>query len=141
MREFSVLIQRELGLEGQWVAHCLNWDLVSQGDSPAHAVKMIVEAIALVIVEDANDGLDPNDRLAAPDELWRLFANTQQHGTRIAPADVDTLAAHSGEPVIAAVLYMHPIHADRGFARADEVLAAVPPPFMIAALGDDQASA
>ena len=71
MREFSVLIHREPGLEGQWVAHCLNWDLVSQGDSPANAVTMIVE--------DAKEELAPNDRPPAPDDPWKLFANTQQH--------------------------------------------------------------
>ena len=141
MREFSVLIHREPGLEGPWVSHCLNWDLVSQGDSPAHALEMIAEAIGLVIVEDSKEGLDPNDRSPAPDDLWKLFANTQQHGTRISPADVDTLAAQSGETVIAAVLYMHQIHAGERFARADEALSSVPPPFMIAALGDHQASA
>ena len=140
MREFSVLIHREPGLEGQWVAHCLNWDLVSQGESPANAVKMIVEAIVLAIVEDAREGLDPNDRPPAPDDLWKLFANTQQHGTRISPGDVDTLAAQTGEPVIAAVMYMHQIHAGERFVRADEVLSSAPPPFMIAALGDDRAS-
>lgn len=141
MREFSVLIHREPHLDGQWVAHCLNWDLVSQGDSPAHAVKMIVEAIVLAIVEDSNEGLDPNDRSPAPEDLWKLFATTQQHGTRISPADVDTLAAQAGETVIAAVMYMHQIHAGQRFARADEALSSAPPPFMIAALGDDQASA
>jgi predicted RNase H-like HicB family nuclease len=53
MREFSILIHREPGLDDQWVAHCLDWDLVSQGDTPAHAMRMIAEAIALVIVRSA----------------------------------------------------------------------------------------
>jgi hypothetical protein len=37
-------------------------------------------------------------------------------------------------------MYMHQIHAGERFVRADEVLSSAPPPFMIAALGDDRAS-
>jgi predicted RNase H-like HicB family nuclease len=139
MREFSILIRREPGLEGQWVAHCLNWDLVSQGDSPAHAMRMIAEALVIAIVEDAKEGLDADDRPAAPAELWELFARTQQHGTRISPADVDTLAARPGEVFVASVLYLHQVHLAEGVMRTDEALASAPPPFMIAVLGDDHA--
>jgi len=32
------------------------------------------------------------------------------------------------------------VHAGERFVRADEVLSSAPPPFMIAALGDDRAS-
>lgn len=141
MREFSVLIRREPDLEGQWVAHCLNWDLVSQGDSPAHAVKMIVEAIVLAIGEDSNDGLDPDDRPAAPQDLWKLFSSTQHNGTRISAADIDTLAERSGDTVIAAVMYLEQIRTGDRSVRPGDALTAAPPPFMIAALRDNQAHA
>ncbi len=60
-------------------SHCLDWDLVSQSDSPAHAMRMIAEAIALVIGADSNEGLDPDERPAAPAELWDLFRDGRQH--------------------------------------------------------------
>lgn len=130
MREFSVLIRREVGLEGQWVSHCLNWDLVSQGDSPAHALRMIAEAVIATISGDVADALDPDDRPAAPTELWDSFRAVLQNGTRISAADVDTLAKQLGQTVIAAVMYLQ---APR-LTDANNALATAPPPFMIAAL-------
>lgn len=138
MREFSILIRRETGLEGQWVAHCLNWDLVSQGDTPEHAARMIAEAILVALVEDTREGLDADDRPAAPRELWKIFERTQQRGKRIAADDVNALAAKSGDVVIATVLYMQPVRAG-GSVRAEDATASAPPPFVIAALGNDHA--
>lgn len=74
MREFSVLVRRDDGLPDQWVAHCLNWDLITQGDSPAHALEMLCEAIGLAIEEDRRGGLDPSDLPPAPPDVWRVFA-------------------------------------------------------------------
>jgi predicted RNase H-like HicB family nuclease len=132
LREFSVLIRPARDLPGQWVAHCLNWDLVSQGESPSHATRMIAEAVLLAIEEDLAADLDPNGRKPAPAELWELFWKTQQTGTRIAPADVDTIP---GSPVIATVMYLmaEPQAAE---APHEDVSSWVPPPFVIAAIRD-----
>jgi predicted RNase H-like HicB family nuclease len=125
MRQFSVLVRRDEELPDQWVAHCLSWDLVSQGDSPAHALKMVCEAIGLVIEEDRQDGRDPSDRPAAPSDMWHLFARVQETGTRISSADVDRFALDLGRPVLFAVIvYWHD--------KRDDLPASVPPPFMIA---------
>ena len=134
MREFSVLICPAQDLPGQWVAHCLNWDLVSQGASPSHAMRMIAEAVVLAIDEDLSADLDPSERKPAPAELWELFWKTQQTGTRIAPGDVDTLPG-SRDTVIATVMYLtaEPSAVDE---TSRDVPSWVPPPFVIAAIRD-----
>jgi predicted RNase H-like HicB family nuclease len=49
-------------ISGQWVSHCLNFDVVSQGDSPEHAYQMALEATELVVLDDLAHGLNPFDR-------------------------------------------------------------------------------
>lgn len=138
MREFSVLIRPAPELEGQWVAHCLNWDLVSQGSSPSHAASMIAEAILLAIREDAEAGLDPAQRRPAPHEYWELFSKTQYNGTRIASADVDRLPV-SESVVIAAVMYLDSVSPRP--EREAYPTPALPRPFMIAELQNQNTSA
>lgn len=41
-------IFRAKDVPGQWVAHDITSDVVSQGNSPEHALKMLLEAIAIV---------------------------------------------------------------------------------------------
>lgn len=132
MREFSFLIHQEKSLEGQWVAHCLNLDLVSQGNSPAHAIRMILEATSIAVLDDLEAGLDPAGRPSAPKELWDLFARTQQTGTRVAAPDVDRLPSASKHLVIALVAYMGLL--GKSDERRAEDLSNVPPPFVIATL-------
>jgi hypothetical protein len=135
MREFSVLIRGADDLPGVWVAHCLNWDLISQGGSPSAAAQAIAEAIVLAIEADEADDLDPDERLPAPAEDWDLFRKTLNNGARVAAADVDRLAARGS--VIAAVMYLASLHAT-SHGRSGRELPSVPPPFMIAALqGND----
>jgi predicted RNase H-like HicB family nuclease len=73
MRDLSVLIREAEDLPGCWVAHCLDWDVVTQGDSPLAAAEAIVEALALVAEADLAEGVDPNERCSAPVENWAAF--------------------------------------------------------------------
>lgn len=57
---------------GQWVGHCLDIDVVSQGDSLAHALAMTIEACCMVLNEDVKRGLDPLRR-RAPEGDWQEF--------------------------------------------------------------------
>lgn len=142
MLEFSVLIQAAPDVEGQWLAHCLNWDLVSQGDSPMHAMGMIVEAIIIAIEDDHAADLDPADRPSAKRESWDRFLSVQQGGTRIAAADIERLP-ESRRTSIAAVLYLSPIDI-RSVERPISVVRGLPnapPPFVIAELDHDSRSA
>ncbi len=59
-------------LEGQWIAHCPDFDVMSQGNGPAHAVKMLQEALAMSFAEDLVAGVDPHSRRVGTDE-WDAF--------------------------------------------------------------------
>lgn len=56
-------------VRGQWVAHCLDLDVVTQGNSLRHALEMAHEAAQSTILDDLNAGEDPLDR-RAPREFW-----------------------------------------------------------------------
>jgi predicted RNase H-like HicB family nuclease len=72
-RPLSVLVTPAADLPDQWVAHCLQLDIVTQGNSIEHAFKMICEACELSMNADLEDGLDPFDREPAPDEDWNPY--------------------------------------------------------------------
>lgn len=57
-----VYISRAPDIEGAWIAHCVDFDIMSQGDSPLHALEMVREALELAFADDLNQGLDPAER-------------------------------------------------------------------------------
>jgi hypothetical protein len=67
-----LVVHRAEDLPGQWVAHCLDFDLVTQGDSMHQAVEMSCDAIGMVVADDAARGLDPHAR-RAPQKYWTTF--------------------------------------------------------------------
>lgn len=137
MREFSVLLRRDPALEGEspWVAHCLNWDLISQGDSPKHAIMMIFEAIVMTIVADEAESFDPDARPSAPEKSWDEFRKIQNEGFRVAANDVNAVADQANVAAFAAVVYLDrlPDHEHKSSHR-NRSLSDAPAPFMIAAL-------
>ena len=63
-----------MDVPGQWTSHCLDLDIVSQGNDPAHALAMLEEAVTLCVLNDLLDGLDPRQvRAQAPDESWTVM--------------------------------------------------------------------
>ncbi|HKY39613.1 MAG TPA: hypothetical protein VJN18_26925 [Polyangiaceae bacterium] len=72
-RTVWILLSPTPDVEGQWTAHCLDLDVISQGDSLEHAFKMGREAVDLVIRSDAEAGQDPFERDPAPQEDWDTF--------------------------------------------------------------------
>lgn len=66
-----------------WLAHCLEFDAVAQGDSPERARAGLMDAISL-LVDDARR----HDRLAdlfrpAPVELWQRFAQASERNLQV----------------------------------------------------------
>lgn len=59
-------------VKGKWVAHCLNFDTLSQADDVETATKLLIEATGEVVLEDLQEGLNPEDR-RAPDEDWAVI--------------------------------------------------------------------
>jgi predicted RNase H-like HicB family nuclease len=69
-------ITRAEDLPDCWTAHCLDYDIVSVGDSPQQALDMVREAVGVALADDLNSGRDPSARKAAPEDwqpLLRLF--------------------------------------------------------------------
>jgi predicted RNase H-like HicB family nuclease len=61
-----------------WLAHFLDFNIMSQGDSPQQALEMVREAAGLVLADDLNSGRDPHDRQSEATDwepLLRLFDN------------------------------------------------------------------
>jgi predicted RNase H-like HicB family nuclease len=101
------IVQPAPDLPGQWVAHCLEFDVVSQGNSMMEALEMVFEATQAVICDDLNDGRDPIvARNTAPDEYRRLLKEILRDGEGAPLSDI-LAASANGEVAEAAIqLYM-----------------------------------
>jgi predicted RNase H-like HicB family nuclease len=95
---FWVVFKQSQEVKDQWVAHCLDLDVITQGNSLSHAVQMMSEAIGMTLVDDLQAGRNPTER-RAPKEYWDEVFEIARRGKRVdfepdAPvfADVNTLA-------------------------------------------------
>jgi hypothetical protein len=82
-RQFNLwaLVQPAEDMPGQWVAHCLDLDVVTYGTSPKHAFEMVCDAAKIVLLDDLNRNHEPLLR-RAPDELWRPLWEIANHGKK-----------------------------------------------------------
>lgn len=64
-----IVIRPAADLPGKWIAHCLDVDVVTYGDSLTHAISMAKEAVEMVFVDDLGAGHEPLER-RAPKEFW-----------------------------------------------------------------------
>lgn len=86
------------------MSHCLDLDIVSQGNSAEHALDMIKEAIELVVIDDLANN---RQRAHAPDECWEVWRKILSHGKKFDPSEIGKVASRSGAAVwIAAQLYV-----------------------------------
>lgn len=80
---FRVVVYPAPDLEGQWVGHCLELDLVSQGDSPDHALRMVNEAVIQLYAYNVQHGLMPLQLHPAPAEVWQAFGIEQPENIQV----------------------------------------------------------
>lgn len=65
--------------EGQWwIAHCLEMDVVAEGDSPLEAISSVVELCGIKIAEAMRDGNLRSIFRPAPPEIWELNARAKR---------------------------------------------------------------
>ena len=76
---FNVCAYAAPDLPGQWIGHCLELDLVTQGNSAQHAIEMLEEALVLVLTESEPQGVPPFRKPEA--ETMLAFANAPVWGT------------------------------------------------------------
>lgn len=83
-RNYNVWIvaQPSKQVDGEWVAHCLDFDIVSQGKSFEHAITMVLEATSMVVFEDLVVGHDPSDR-RAPESYFQSLSKVISNGTKV----------------------------------------------------------
>lgn len=77
-----VVIRRAEDVQGAWVAHCLDFDIVSQGSDLQDALRMIVEALSLCFEDDLRADRLPPMR-PAPDALWQELLGIQREGVPV----------------------------------------------------------
>jgi predicted RNase H-like HicB family nuclease len=75
--ELHALVFEAEDAPGTWLAHCLELDLVTCGNTAEHAMKMLDEAIELVSARRAQDGEYPFDFRTAPREAWFKFQGAE----------------------------------------------------------------
>jgi hypothetical protein len=69
--DFHILVYPAPDVEGDWVAHSLELDMIAQGTSQDHALQMLHEAFETVVRYNADHGLVPIQIRFAPPEAWQ----------------------------------------------------------------------
>ena len=101
IRNVWVLVTRSEEMPDKWVAHCLDLDIVTQGDSVDHAFAMAREAVNMVIQDDLAEGLNPFDRQPAPGEDWAELYSLMHDGV---PRDAIPVEERGAVTAVAAQL-------------------------------------
>lgn len=70
-----VVLYRAPDLKGQWIAHGLETDVVTQGDSAEHALAMMADALHAVTTYQAIRRRPLLQLRPAPREVWDLAAD------------------------------------------------------------------
>jgi len=94
-RVFSgwVYIVQDEELPHIWVAHCLDYNIVSQGSTPMEAYEMVREAMQYALSEDLKRGLDPEARRNECDaEDWQPLYGLFDNHRKIPVGSVDESA-------------------------------------------------
>lgn len=82
-----IVIEPAEDIPGMWVGHCLDFDVMSQGDTPHDVIESVTEAITMTVEDDLHNGLDPSER-RAPDEFWDRLAHLLKHGKQVKLSEV-----------------------------------------------------
>ncbi|WP_242335325.1 hypothetical protein [Anaeromyxobacter sp. SG66] len=83
-----IVVRPAADVPGQWVAHCLDLDVVTYGNSLRHALDMVHEAARNTILDDLNSNQDPMDR-RAPRECWdEMFKKLMPRAKRVEARDL-----------------------------------------------------
>jgi hypothetical protein len=90
-----IVVEPAEGMPGTWVSHCLNFDLVSYGDSPKDAADSVCEAIEDALIDDFENQRDPLQRgSTTPAECWTQLENILRSGRTVKITDVASNAEH-----------------------------------------------
>ena len=82
------MVEPSKDIPGVRVSHCLNFDVMSQGETPQHAFEAGCEAVEMILVDDLSEHLDPLERGPAPREDWERLDKIISAGTTVKLPDV-----------------------------------------------------
>lgn len=97
---------------GNWVAHCLEFDTLSQAEDPATAIKLLLESTTQIVLDDLCADADPLERRApADDDGWALLRFvSEQPSRRVSTfeelSDIANRKANDRDVVIAAQFFL-----------------------------------
>ena len=74
---FHVLVYPAPDIHGQWIAHCLELDLIAQGDSNEHARDVLDDQFRVLLEYNLEHGLVPIQVRPAPPEVWEAAGLTR----------------------------------------------------------------
>jgi predicted RNase H-like HicB family nuclease len=83
-----VLAEPAQDIPGTWVAHFLDFDVISYGDSPKDAFDSVAEAVAMAVTDDLNEARDPSARPRAPENYWDRLLHVLKHGEEVKISEV-----------------------------------------------------
>lgn len=88
-----IVVEPAEDIAGQWVSHCLNFDIISQGATAKEAADSVCEAVAASIVDDLTKQLDPLERgTTTPPEDWERLDKILKAGTPVKMSEVSANA-------------------------------------------------
>lgn len=84
-----IVVEPAEDMPGTWVSHCLNFDVVSYGDSVVDAVVSVCEAVEDVVIDDLSNGLDPLQRgSTTPSGCWERLKKIVEAGKPVKMSEV-----------------------------------------------------
>jgi len=85
-----VVIYPAKDILGQWVSHCLENDLITQGNSLDHALCMTAEMLDFTMRDDLEDGKNIRERAPAPenDPDWKKYKDLSTIGREVWRSDL-----------------------------------------------------
>lgn len=99
--DLTIVLRHDPSLT-DWVAHCLDFDVCTQGRSLDHAIAMLAEAVLMTWLDDYTHGLSAEDR-RAPREYWDEAEHVRRHGRPIPFRDLMAAVRERRNIVIVAV--------------------------------------
>lgn len=121
-----VLVERDPEAEEQvWVAHCLDFNIVSSGRTVREAIDSVYECVSVAVCDDLNAGLDPHGRNKAESEEWDRLWKIVHDGkpVKISALETDAKLIIAAQIVVAVVGWVD----DHSVAEAVAGMAPVDP--------------
>jgi hypothetical protein len=87
-------------IDGVWIAHALDFDLVTQSDRRDQAVEMLEDAVNELVEYRTSVGLPPVELRPAPEEVWELADRVVGSKVPREPASAWVRAGKSNVPLV-----------------------------------------